>query len=525
MPPAIKRPAVGLQYRVSSIKQVQQGHSIETQRDDVVAKADALFGAGGYEQRHYADKGVSGTLGTRDMSWLTRESRDGLSRLLEDAEKGLLTAVIFPSVDRFARREVVFWNAVEKLLKYGVDVYFADMDLDLRTEEGAMTAGVLQSVASAFSRRQRRRIARAFAQRRTEGYAAGGVPPFGWRWEKPEEKKSRRRGFVPDENTAPWVRFMRDKYLNEAWTTTQIAEELNRRGVRRGGGGTHWDSSQVRKVLTGTFHTGHILEKDGSLVPGAHYELRFWDVEDRERILERLRRNRKMGSRTVVAQNWPLLGVIRCGICGVRLRGIAPNGTRRSYHCFRVQHADGSRCPGVSKIADPVEAIVLKEVRRLASSEDVQALALVEAERMLNDEDGSLVEQADAIERELGRLDGRRAALVDMRADGELTKEGFAEQQRRMDEQRVALTEEMERARKDLAARKARKLEMDRVRKALADFDGVWDALDEKQRRELLLTVTEEMSLRPAEDETGDVVLRLKLRFLPAQEYRLPKLV
>ncbi len=527
MPTPDGRLVVAILTRVSSMGQVKEGHSLETQYLDAAKKARVKFGEDCL-LRPYADEGLSGTLATDDMVGSSEKTRPGLSRLLADALDGVLDGAVFPSVDRVARRESVYHNAVEKLSRMGVRFYFADSDLDPGEPEGAMVLGIQQSVAANFSRTHRRRIARAYKERRADGYPPGGLPPYGWRWERPEERHGKRRGYVPDEEQSVWVRFMYDKYMGAAWTTTQVMVELNRLGVKRDRGGQHWDSNRVRKVLTNPLHCGWVRDKDEDppFRPGAHWEHRFWEPEDRERILQRMRRNRELGGLVVGVrgEGWPLRGIIRCGHCGRRLSGMHPTGSQRAYLCAHRAKADGSRCTGVSKTAEVVEPIVLDEIRRLAGSEEMQVLASAEVEKQLSADDEALGAQARSLERQLEDARKRRDRLFNALGDAVITEADFAGQKRRLDGEEAEATKGLEATRQKLAERNARRLEMDRVRTALADFDGVWDVLSSAEQKEFLLSVVEELSLSRSDDGTGDVLLRLKLHFMPAQECRLPDL-
>ena len=314
---------------------------------------------------------------------------------------------------------------------------------------------------------------------------------------------------------------MYDKYMRECWTTGRIAEELTCRKARRAEGGTHWDSSQVRKVLVTPFHAGLVMHKDGSTTRGVHYEQRFWDPEDHERIVRRLKRNRKVGSRAVASCEWLLSGIIRCEHCGLRLSGTKPNAGRRQHQCQRIPHADGSRCKGVYKLAEPVEAIVVEQIRGMASGLEMQALALEQAQSILERQEGELCEELAKLEHELSKTQCVIDGLIRMRAAEEIDNQTFARQKAEIDAEHAGLEAQAQQVRSRLEHRQSRQLEIDRVREALADFEAVWQQLNPQQQRELLSSVLEELTLGRAEDDTGDVILRLKIHFLPAREYRL----
>lgn len=63
----------------------------------------------------YFDEGISGT---------KLKNREGLNRLIDDCEKGLINLVLTKSISRFARNTVDCLKLVRKLLAYDVAVFF-----------------------------------------------------------------------------------------------------------------------------------------------------------------------------------------------------------------------------------------------------------------------------------------------------------------------------------------------------------------------------------------------------------------
>ncbi len=520
-----RRPVVGVLMRVSSPEQAKEGHSLPSQEKDVLSKAQKLFGEDGFEIVSYPEDGISGRLTTEGLEWLTKKKRIELSRLICDAEEGKLDAVIFPNVDRFARRELIHHFVIEKLQALGVPYYFADLDIDPNSNDGRILIGVLANLSADYSRRLSQRIARGFKDRRAEGYAHAGNPPFGWRGETLEEMKGSRKGYVPHEVHGPVVVMAVVWFLEDGLTTTQIARKFNEMRLIRAGGGTHWDASQISKVLRNPIHAGLIKHPDGSVTTGVHFDVRLIDPEVHEKIIARLKRNLKVGPRAFNVATPVLSGILRCGTCGNLLGVFNPCGRGFSYKCNLHTNAFGERCPGVHKLSEPIDRIVLEEIRSLATGDSMQALALQQAEKLLDDQDAGLGIDLSGSKRKLTKLQTQIDGLVDMRSGGEISKEEFTRQQSRLLEEREQIEARILQTEQNLEERGRRRLEIDQVRQALGDYEAVWDSLDKPRQREFLELLIETCTLSRAQDGTDDIVLRLKLRFLPQQEHRLPNLI
>lgn len=111
-----KKTRVAAYCRVSTDSDEQE-LSLETQKNhyESYIKANSEWEYAGI----YYDDGVSGTKTAK---------RDGLLRLMEDCEKGLIDLVITKSISRFSRNTTDCLTLVRKLLNYEVYVIFEKKD-------------------------------------------------------------------------------------------------------------------------------------------------------------------------------------------------------------------------------------------------------------------------------------------------------------------------------------------------------------------------------------------------------------
>lgn len=513
---------VGVYGRVSSPRQLE-GHSIDTQADRLDKLADSWFGAGMYTLHEYDEGARSG--------WLPHEqfadehdhhTRPALTRLLEDADRGLLDFVLFYTVDRFTREMGIGIDAQKRLQRADVPYRFLDMsDVDPTTDEGWMMVGMKMMHSEFWLRQHKRRIKDAWAKRREEGYPPGGRPPWGMKWQDPDTvQRGERRGWVRDPETFHWVVWMKERYL-AGWSTTQIGDKLNELQVPRPGGkvGT-WESGRVRVTLTNHFYAGLIREPDGTMNPGQHWDERLWEPAEWELMCERLKRNKRLGATTVKSTHYPLLGIIKCQECGYRMYGaVTPAGTRTCV-CRTRSHKGKDACRGISYPAEPIEKATLAIVRDLALSDEIQSLAQEAVAGVLGQEQGRLTAHKQELVKELEAVKRRSAVLFDMRADGELTPAQYAEQNQRLTTRREELEGQLAAVERELADQSARAFELDRVRSTLRNFEATWRGLDEAEQKAALELVVEEAAL--GKDQDGNVSLKVKVAFLPERIIPMP---
>jgi len=505
---------VALYARVSSMRQATEGHSIETQVTRAKAFADSMFGAESYELREYIERGTSGALPPAQMAdGRTGVFRPELTRLLQDADANEIDFVVFFSVDRMARDEGVFHFVQTWLQHRDVGFRYLDTDVDPSSAEGSLVTGILQVAAAHMRRQNNRRIKQAWADRFAAGYPPGGPARYGFDWQDPVEvPRGARRGYKPNAEQWRWVRWMFEKYRS-GWTTTRISDELRRLGAPRARGGTHWDPGVVRHILIHPAYAGLKETQDGEFVQAQWHDDRVWNPEDRGLLIEQLNRNQRLGSTTINKAQYVLNGIVVCGHCGQRLyAGRTPLG-RRQYMCCT------KGCQGGQKVAEPVEEAVVSTVRELALSDTVQGLALEEVQRVLDGEADGLASQATSLGQRLTKIEARIARLTDLRLDGELDSDEYQEQKARLAADRDGLEQQIAAVQTRADDQSLRRAELSAIREVLQDFDAVWDALDEQERREALFTVIERAELHRVGD---DLELRLKVHFLSERVLPLP---
>ena len=189
--------------RVSTIKQADEGISIDVQEDQIrsYAKLNKLN-----VDLWIRDKGVSGSVELQ-------ERKQG-KILLQKLKAG--DVVICAKLDRMFRSARDALNMLEELKSKGVALHFIDLGGSVSNGIGQLVFTILSAVAEQERTRIKERISEAKHRLRKEGRYQGGKVAFGY-------KKDRKGNLIKDEHQQKCITAMKRKQ-DEGWSLRKISE-------------------------------------------------------------------------------------------------------------------------------------------------------------------------------------------------------------------------------------------------------------------------------------------------------------
>lgn len=202
-----------LYVRVSTMKQVEQGVSLEAQESSLIAEAERR----GLPFEVIREEGKSGKSLT---------SRPELLKALELLDKGQASHLIAHRLDRVSRSVADFAWLLNRANKKGWAVIVLDVDVDTSTPSGEFLVNVMAS-ASQFERR-------IIGQRTKDALA--------------ELKKQGRKLGRPSNLSSETLLTIKGLKA-QGKTLLAIAEQLNREQVKTAHNGLKWYPSTVSKAL------------------------------------------------------------------------------------------------------------------------------------------------------------------------------------------------------------------------------------------------------------------------------------
>lgn len=406
----------------------------------------------------YIDEGITGT---------SAEKRPEFMRMIEDAKKKKFDMIITREVSRFARNTVDTLQYTRILKEHGVAVYFLNDNINTFDGDGELRLTIMATLAQDESRKTSIRVKSGQQTSMNNGVFYGngnilGYTRFEW---KEGDKKFVEMRIDPEQ--ARTVRAIYDMYLDGKGLET-IKYELEKLGYKTSQGKDKWYPTVISQVLKNSFYCGIITyhkeytpdylkqkkvknygEVELTQVQGTHEPIVTVEEYERvQRIMESKRnaipnhnsRGNGKGkkNRTTV---WGKLLVCSCGSkFSMRVWNRDDRQVQNSYQCYSSVHT-GSYQTRLNKGLS-VEGIcrtpMIPEWRLqmmanlifrkyLSEKDKVLALANSMLEAHIDDpeEADNTEELLDAKQAELERLSRKLDGYIEMRSEGELSKDLF----------------------------------------------------------------------------------------------------
>lgn len=303
--------------RVSREEQVRYGLSLQAQEQRLRDFANER----GYELvKIYRDEGVTAR---KPM-----KKRKGLTQLLEDAEKGEFSIILFWKLDRFFRSVKDYYAAMAILEEHGVDWMTTDEDYDTSTSAGRLLLNMRVSISEMESDQTSERIRLTMKYRVNKGLPLSGSLPFGLSIRIVDGNKR----VVPDPEKAPVVRAIFAHFILHQNKKAAMMYAREKFGI-------NISYTTVTTLLRSPLICGRYRDNN-------HYCEPIIPPADFDRVQDILSRNVKASPSGRV---YLFSGLLRCPECGRRLS--ANYRTARDKDRVVVREYIHYRCNGSIKYA------------------------------------------------------------------------------------------------------------------------------------------------------------------------------
>ena len=241
--------AVAIYIRVSTVDQVENGYSLDAQRDLLVK----WVAERGYDVYNiYADEGVSG----KDI-----RHRPAMLRMLADASMGKFDIVLILALSLLTRSVADLYTTYNHLHKYGVRLVSYTEHIDTDRAYGRAMMGMLGVYAQLEREITSERVTTAMAERARQGkrtcHDVLGYDISG------------KDDLAINKNEANIVKYIYAKYL-EHKSLTAVAELCDINGYR-GKRGCVFKAESIKRILTRPVYAGYYTYKEvlykGAYVP------------------------------------------------------------------------------------------------------------------------------------------------------------------------------------------------------------------------------------------------------------------
>lgn len=235
----MKKHKVAIYIRVSTKKQVEEGYSLDAQKERLIK----LCETNGYiVYKVYADEGKSG----KDTN------RPAFQEMMEDMKNGCFDKILVLKLDRISRSVIDLEVMIKDMQKYNVDFESASEKIDTSSSFGMMFVRLLGIFAQFERERISERINDTFETMVSEGKPITGAQPFGY---KIEDGK-----VIIDEEKRDIVNFIFDTYeKNHSIKRTLIYTNEKFNLTLR--------YAVIKHVLTYSYYCGSYRGNDNYCVP------------------------------------------------------------------------------------------------------------------------------------------------------------------------------------------------------------------------------------------------------------------
>ncbi len=457
-------------YKRISTDEVRQRYSLPAQEKRIKEYVNSRRKDGYRLYKVYSDQASARTL-----------KRPGLKELLEDAEHGIIQAVIVPKMDRLCRNLADQLYLTDLFKEWGTRLEATDEDIDLESVDGVTWSHIRGAINEAESRRNSERTKKAMRERTAQGGWCGGHTPFGYRHDKVA------KGIVPYPREVPVVEEIFRLYTERKLGAKSIAVELNRRGLRTRSR-VFFSNSGILSLLTNPVYAGKV-RWDGQVFPGGHKALITEEQFDKAQTILTERRE-DPSLRRSNGSSYPLSGLLRCVHCRKALVGASAHGRSKVYPYYVCsEKLRSGECHLKSLSKEKIETAVLEQIRRIFLNEKMIRKLL---ERVKTNQAKNLPKrQAEVIIYEK-QIRHKKAVINRYLAafeSGTLSEELCGERLRNITEELRLAEEQLDQVKKEAARTREEPITFEDVRRSVGNLEKVMSGAGASEQRAFLRKV------------------------------------
>jgi len=399
----------------------------------------------------YIDEGITGTQAKKRPSFL---------RMIEDAKSGKFDLIVTREVCRFARNTVDTLNFTRELKNIGVEVFFVDDNIWTMDGDGELRLSLMATLAQEESRKVSERVKAGQRISRENGVLYGSGNILGY-----DRKAGESYTINPEQ--AETVRIIFELY-SKGYGEKKVADELLKLHRKAADGTYRWNAGKVGRILKNATYMGYNcynksrsnnyleqkriknLDSDSYVYAKGDFEPiiseELWHKCDEIRKSKVVKKNINGAVATYGKRNstdiW--LKKMKCN-CGANFRKNKWRKNKRGdsaygYQCYNqlnygsksFREKNGLDTDGYCDIRmvsdwklDLMAKTVLSEIWQNRKEDVLDTFEMVKKYAVNSNKADS--KSADTeIDIKIEKLRNRLENLVEMRADGEITKESFA---------------------------------------------------------------------------------------------------
>ncbi|MBN1552027.1 recombinase family protein [bacterium] len=414
--------------------------------------------------------------------------------MLQDVAEGKITGLIFSKLARLARNTRELLEFSDYFQEHSADLISLHEAIDTSTPAGRLFYTMVAAMAQWEREEIAARVSASVPIRAKLGKPLGGQSPFGYMWEEKELK--------PDPNEAPVRKLIYEMFLDCRRKKT-LARILNEKGYRTRKGAKFTDTTIDRLIRDPTAKGIRRANYTKSTGQGKKWELKpedDWVLTEVEpivseelwekcnKILDDQKATRKKPAKRPA---YLFSSFVVCH-CGGKM--YVPSNSPK-YTCRKCRN----------KIrTDDLEEIFHSQLKNFfLSPKDIEAY-LSQADKVIKEKE----ELVQTILKERKELKARMDKLYSLYLDDGISKAGFAERYRPMEERMHQIDDQAPELQGEIDFLKIQYLSSDEIIYEARDLYSRWNDLTEEEKKKIIDTITDNIVI-------GKGVVDINLCYLP----------
>ena len=532
-----ERIKVYLYTRVSTAMQID-GYSLEAQRNRMRAYAEFnnFEIVGEYEDAGKSGKSIEGRQQFQQMLKDIQNNKDGVSYVL-----------VF-KLSRFGRNAADVLSTLQVMQDYGVNLICVEDGIDSSKDAGKLMISVLSAVAEIERENIRVQTMEGRMQKAKEGRWNGGFAPYGYSLVD--------GNLVINEEEAKAIRLIFKLYITMEMGANGVAAYLANHGIkkipRQNGKTELFTAHFIRMIIANPVYCGKIAygRRKTEKVHGTRNEYRLVKQEDflvvdglHEALISEADWEKVQYKRKIQAEKYEhintgknekihlLSGILKCPICNSGMYGnkntkVKADGTKYKdnyfYRCRHRKKTNGYECSyrkqiNEEKLDKAVSEIIIKLVSNPKFARKLKAKINMEVDTTMIDK------EIENYQKQIRIALGTKENLISEIDSLDYNDRHYERMKKDLNERLYKMYDniaDFETRLKEAIMKKnsiqAEKITGENVYKILLCFEKLYDKMNEKEKRELMELLINEIHIFEEEKENG--------QWLKSINFRLPLL-
>lgn len=370
-----------------------------------------------------------------DIETGTTDKRDGLKRLIEDAEQRKFDCILAKELSRLARNGELSYK-IRRVLEEN-KIHIITLDGAINTLEGNTDKfGLYAWLYEEESRRISKRIKTVFRQMAERGEFKGSIPPYGY------DVRNKRLVKRQDE-TVEAVRMIFQLYL-QGKGVEAIAKQMDALGfptpaqvAGKRNAGVFWHGSSIKLILQNPHYVGDLVqgrshaksvtnktretvpEEDWVVISDAHEPIISREDFEAVQSLMKSRSVKRPKMKKHLFTNY-----VYCADCGTSLWYLQ---SRKGYVCGRFKKHGATACSSHAIKEEYLKNLMLHDLREIVRTGLERERVLTKVEANMCKAEREQEKRILQLEKEIDKLKAENRKYLKLLADETITKDDYKE--------------------------------------------------------------------------------------------------